>query len=1195
MYGRMKSKLNLRFQHFTSEEGLVQNSINAIIQDKKGFIWLGTQQGLNKFNGYTFDIYGVNPDNANNVNSDFILCLYEDKKGIIWIGTNIEGLKSFNPYTECFNSYLVDVKKVDNFANTINCIYENSSGQLLIGTNGSGVKVFDRKTKLFSSLNINVNDETISKTLVVNDIFEDRTNKLWLATNDGIIQVSSENGKVKKVSLVTKKHEKSINKRILSIYEDKAGNLWFGSDAGLYLFKPATNKFIHKIINVKGDFFQSSNKIQVMFEDSFGKFWIGTEYGLHLFNRKKGSFQSYFANRNDSFSLNGNSIKTIFEDKSGALWVGLDGRGLDKLNLKNRLFKHYYSNPKNPNKINDHMVFALYEDRAGWLWIGTFGDGLNVYNRKTGEFKNYRNLPNNPDSISSNAVWAICEDRNKRLWVGTANGGVNRFSRKTGVFTHYLHKKENPNSLSDNVVSSIIEDSKGVIWVATNGGINQFIPKINGFKHYKHQAGNKKSLLNNMVYVLFEDREGIIWAGTAVGISSFAPQTGVFTSYGTSPNKDGDIIGNPVFSIFQDKHGLLWIGSIGGLIRLNPKTKDYTFFRKKDGLPNDVINGILGDDDGNLWISTNLGLSRYNIATKKFRNYSQQDGLQSFEFNGGAYYKSMKGEFFFGGINGFNTFFPEKIKDNSYISPVLISGLKVFGEKVKIGAKVKGSIILNHSILDTNEIVLTHKQYSFSLEFVALNYIGTKNNEYAYIMEGLEDNWNYIGRRRFVTYANLAPGHYVFRVKASNNNGVWNEKGTSIKICIIPAFWKTWWFRILAFMFVLLITYIGFQYRNILIKRRKRELEDIVTTRTAVLRESGEKYQTVVEMSMQGILIIKKNIIIFNNSQFSTLLGVNENNVVNNKLSNFIATSMLQEFKKWYDSLNYDKQISGKFETFLRHKNGHEINVEINYNTIEYKQSQAILMFFQDISIKKLLEKERLKIARLESSRNIAKGISHDYNNLLTVILGYLGFVLDEVPKDSRLRSQLLKIEKASLTAADLTQQFLIIAGGGGSITKSQSIIPIIRQTTMGVIEGLSIEYSFDISEDLFPVNCNINDLSQAIKNIVTNAVQSMKTNGKLDVTATNKKMESMSIQNKSLEDYVCIVFKDNGHGILKEDIPNIFDPYFSTRKNVSQKGLGLGLAVVNVIILQHNGFIRVDSELNKGTSVELFLPAVLK
>jgi len=1187
IYSSTNLKSSLQFQHFTSKDGLAQNSVTAILQDKKGFIWLGTQNGLNKFNGYDFQTFRVNINNSNSISSDFILCLYEDKEGLIWIGTNGGGLNRFNPSTGCFTNFLTNKKELDNPGNTINCIFEDSSGQLWIGTNGSGLKIFNRKTGLFQNFPIDIHLGKFSESLVINDILEDKNNTIWFATNIGIMQKISKDSKVKRFPIRTEGHIGLHHRKILSICKDRTETLWFGSDYGLFQLDSNTDTFIHRLIKNDGDSVQPINIIRVVFEDRFGMLWIGTEYGLHVLDKKRETFESFFTNRSDYFSLNGNFIEAIFEDLSGALWIGTDANGLDKINQTTRLFDRHYNNLKNLDRISNNSVFALYEDEANLLWIGTFGNGLNVYDPKTGNLKNYRNSPKDVKSISSNKIWAICEDNQKRVWIGTANNGISCFIRKTDNFIRYLYQPENPNSLSDNIVSSIIKDDSGTIWVATNKGINRFIPQINGFSHYNHQVGNKKSLIHNVVLVLFADSKGMIWAGTAGGICVLDPKNGIFTSYNIKA-----MIHRPVFSISQDQQGTMWIGSTGGLIQFNPKTQEHTVFRVKDGLPNNVINGILSDNSGNLWISTNLGLSKFNIETKKFKNYSQQDGLQSFEFNGGAYYKSAKGKLFFGGINGFNSFFPKNIKNNPYIPPVLISGLKVLGQNVKIGEKIKGGVVLNRSILDTDEITLNYKQHSFSIEFVALNYVNTKNNEYAYMMEGIEKNWNYIGQKRFVTYANLAPGHYVFHVKASNNNGTWNEMGDSLKIRIIPALQNTWWFQTLTLILIGFIVYVFIRQRNHSIKRRKLELENIVATRTAKLQESGKKYQTVVETSTQGIIIVKKDVIIFQNAQFSNMLGYSEKEIINNRLTKFIVSSELKEFKKFQKSLDSGKQKTGKFETVLQHKDDREINVEINYNTIEYKQHPALLMFFQNISIKKLIEEERLKIARLEASRNLANGISHDFNNLLTIIQGYLGLALNEVEKNNLMHSRLLKINEASQTAADLIQQFLFIANSGESEKLIKSIAPIIRKSTLEALQDSLIECHFDISANLDPINCNINDISQAIKNIVTNAIQSMGKKGKLKVKATNQRADTLQIHNTPFERYVCISFEDNGHGISKKDMPNIFDPYFSTRKNVTQKGLGLGLAVVNVILLQHKGFIRIESDLGKGTSISLFLPA---
>lgn len=1190
-----------RFQHYTTENGLVQNAVNCMLQDNKGLLWFGTQQGLNRFNGYEFETFRKEPGNPNSLNDEYILGLLQDDRGIIWIGTQGGGLERFDPALRRFTHFPVDTRRPDSPANNINCVLMGRSGKLWVGTAGGGVKRFDRKTGIYEDVALDRGRRENPGDLVINAIHEDRSGAVWIGRDSGLVvlQPASED-----ISRLTDKldHPQDFGQlKILTFHEDRAGELWIGSNHGFYLYNRADDRFKHYHVPVNEDvYFSATNTIQVMYEDRLGVFWIGAVHGLHVFHRHEESFQSFFADRIDPNGLSDNSVESIYEDRSGALWFGLMGGGLEKLNRTSQSFKHYYSNPRDPSKISSYDVFAMHEDKDGWLWIGTYGDGLNVYHRPTGGLKNYRNIPGNPDSLSGDFVWAVYEDSKNRIWVGTDSTGLNRFSRDTGKFTHFRYRHRDPSSLSNDTISCVIEDHSGTIWIATNGGINKFNEDTGCFTRFQTGEDDKNSLAHNQVYVLLGDREGLIWAGTAGGLSALNPAAGTFISYPLATIQPGSLISHPVFSLCQDRHGMIWIGTTRGLIRLIPPTREYVVFGEKDGLPSDVINGILEDNRGNLWVSTNRGLSRFNPKTGTFNNYNRQDGLQSYEFNGGSYYKSTNGELFFGGINGFNAFFPEDIKDNPYVPPVVITGFKIFDRDVQVGEKIKGRKILDRSIMDTDRITLSYKHNGFSLEFAALNYIHSENNEYAYIMEGLEENWTYAWQRRFVTYANLSPGDYTFRVKASNNNGIWNEEGVSLGIRIVPPFWNTWWFRLSIVALILLMFFTFHVVNNRVIERRKKELEDIVAQRTIELRESGEKYQTVVETAQQGIAIIQDLKVVFLNARFADMLGLDEKKILQRPLDQWAVPSKQPALRDLMEQLSREPKAAGRTETKFLHSGGGEIQVEINYGAIRYKRGRALLLFFQDIGFKKVLEKERMKSARLESSRTLARGIAHDFNNLLAIIVGYIGLALEEVSPGSQVFKLLKEAGKTSNRAADLTRQFIFLARGGDPVKEVIPIASFIKTSVMNVLHDSPVKANFNIAKDLWPVDCDSDHIVQAIKNIVTNACQAMNEamneamseDGVLEIEATNKELDESHVLDQPPGKYVCITFKDNGTGISEEDLPHIFDPYFSTREEVTRKGLGLGLAVVHSIVSQHKGIIQVESQLEKGTLVRLCLPA---
>jgi len=1175
----------LQFEHYTIEQGLAQNSAFCILQDRMGFIWVGTEQGLNRFDGYDFKVYKFQYNNPNSLSNSYVNSIYEDAAGVFWIGTNGGGLNRFEPRTQNFIHFYVDPESIDSQSNIVNVVYEDNSHQLWVGTEGGGLFNFDRRNRIFSPVWVmkdDGHDRLGHRT--VNTILEDRNGTLWVGTGSGLKKLNRDKQQLETVTLE--------DHQVLSLYEDNK-KLWIGTDNGFYIYTSPAEELIHYLIPSSDINFARANRINVFYPDRMGVFWIGCEYGLYIFNRKEKTFNSYYAEHDNPNGLSGNRISTIFEDRSGALWIGLDAGGLLKLKRREQNFFSYTSEPDKIGGILFPSVFAIYKDKDKILWLGTYGEGLIAFDRKKNVFINYRHQPENPSSLSSNNIWAICEDRTGMLWIGTAGNGLNRFSRKTGKFTRFRNQPQNQNSLSNNYVSSIIEDKKGNLWIATNGGLDKLNPQRSQFTHYYSQPNQKNTLAHNNVYILLQDRENMCWIGTKGGLSRFDPNSDTFTTYRINPNNPNSLLQPIIFSLCEDRHGNLWIGTTGGLHKLNKESGTFSLYTEKDGLPNDVINGILEDDHGFLWLSTNKGISKFNPRSGKFKNYGKEDGLQSYEFSGGAYYKSPDGELFFGGVNGFNSFFPEKIKDNPYIPPVVITDFKIFNREVPIGSEVKGRVILNKSIAYAHEITLNYLHHTFSFEFAALSYIYSEKNEYAYMMEGVDSNWNYVGQRRFVAYANLAPGDYIFRVKASNNNGVWNEKGVSLNISVLPPFWQTWWFNTFIVILIVLLVLMILWIRTRLILKRTYELEDMVTKRTAALRESEEKYRTLVERAHSGIIVVQNREIVFMNNQFAKLVGYESDEHHGSILLEIMPPKEKERLERILAKSETEEQVTGNFTTPICHKDGPCIDVEISYGKIRYNKQPALLMFFNDIRMQKLLEEERMKTAKLESTRILAGGIAHDFNNLLTIIMGNIELALAEINPQDSLFKALSDAEMSGLKAVDLIQRFLTISKGYTPCKKVQPLQDIVREAVNTVLQGSTIDLILKLPDDLLPVNCDSQQIKQCIENIVINAKQAMQAPGVLEITGENNFLTEDQIPTKAAGKYVCISIKDNGIGIPKSDLPKIFDPYFSTREDVTQKGLGLGLAVVQSIISKHEGAIRVESESNVGTSVRICLPAV--
>ncbi|MGD0592022.1 MAG: two-component regulator propeller domain-containing protein [Bacteroidota bacterium] len=544
------------------------------------------------------------------------------------------------------------------------------------------------------------------------------------------------------------------NNVVRSIYEDHYGNLWIGTDGGGLdkLIAGSTvgdnDRFIHYQNNPQDLTSLSGNSVLSIFEDQLGILWIGTNFnGISKYNPEKRHFVLFRNRPNDVNSLSKNTVHAICEDSQGMIWIGTGGGGLDRLDPQKNRFTHYVYDPQNPHSVSNNTIRSVYEDRHNRLWIGT-DNGLNYFDRQKGKFVCYRFDPNNPHSISNNTIWSICEDRAGNLWVGTFGGGLNRFDYAKGEFTRYLHDRNDPKSISDDFIWTMYRDSSGIFWIGTLvGGLDRFDPKNGIFYHYRSDSRDSNSIRDNKVICLYEDHTGAIWVGTSNGLDKFDRNAGVFHRY-----------------------------------RIN------------DGLPAN-IQGILEDDHGNLWISTNHGLSKFNPSTGIYKNYSENYGLQGDEFSVNACFRSRTGEMIVGGVNGFNIFYPDSIIDDPSLPRVVVTDFQIFNKPVAIGENTEGRTILAKSISECDEIQLSYKDNVFSFEFAGLHYASPKGNLYAYMMEGFEKEWNYTNaNRRFVTYTNLPGGTYTFRVKASNNQGVWNNEGTSIRIIITPPFWKTIWF-----------------------------------------------------------------------------------------------------------------------------------------------------------------------------------------------------------------------------------------------------------------------------------------------------------------------------------------------------------------------------------------------------------------
>jgi len=829
----------LRFDYLSIEQGLSQSSVRVIFQDSIGFLWLGTEDGLNRYDGYNFKIFKPDPDLEDSLSDRVITAIVEDKDGYLWIGTQQGGLNRYDPRTEKFTHFRTDKENTSSISDDhINVLYVDGSNNLWIGTE-QGLDLYDRVNETFTRYSYSPFEPDSLTGKSVTAILQDSRGRFWIGTSSGGLNQFNPQSKKFTAYQYNSEDVNSISNDHVSVILDAGdATLWIGTWYGLNRFDPTTGEFKRFTRSENDPQSIVGNRINALLIDSTGNLWIGTSNGLDRLSEAGGRFIHYSNDPSYTKSLSNNYILSIYEDRGGILWFGTFTGGVNKYDRLRDNFAYYRHDPKDANTLSGNSVFPIHVDTEGYAWIGTYGTGLNRLTWSTGQVIRYEHNERKPSSIASDVLFSIDEDQDGILWIGTTNG-LDRFDRKTLNFYHYQRDPENPASLSANTVQEVFVDSTNTVWAGTVAGLDMFDRKSNTFKHYTPQVGDPNSLSGSSVYVIYEDTDGYLWVGTYDnGLNRFDRETEKFTQYHSDPKDKKSLSNDGILSIHQDAKGRLWIGTNGGGLNLyDPKTETFSYFLEKDGLPNGVVYGILEDGLGYLWLSTNYGISRFDPEAKTFDNFGAGDGLQSNEFNGKAFAKGREGEFYFGGINGLTVFQPLSIFENPYLPQIVLTELTQDGQPVT----------LTSSIETTTQVVLEYPRNSLEFEFAALSYNQPGKNQYAYYLEDFDPNWQYIGTKRDGRYTNLPGGDYTLLLKAANSNGVWNEVPLRIEIKVIPPYWQTTWFRVLMVFVGIGVVAGGIRLRTRAMQDRNRQLERLVRERTSALEKRNQEIQALYQ------------------------------------------------------------------------------------------------------------------------------------------------------------------------------------------------------------------------------------------------------------------------------------------------------------------------------------------------------------
>lgn len=809
----------LRFQHLTLEDGLSQSTVTTIVQDATGFLWFGTQNGLNRYDSQRLEVYKADTSDPKSLPDGSIHDLLAEPNGDLWIATG-RGLARWRQdlgHFETLHHLPDDASSLP--SQNIRVLHRDTEGDLWVGTADAGLARWLGEGRGFESFQ---HQDGVQGSLGDDNIramASDAEGRLWIGTLGGLYLFERQSLRFVRLGGNLRHGGRALDPGILAIETDAQGSLWLGTLDGLARFDPVLSQIQHFLVDGQAPASQKvgSNLVRHLQLDRRGRLWIATDGGLFMKQDDQDTLAAFHHEPADAKSLSEDRLVSVYEDRSGLLWVGTATSGVDYWNPNTWLFPRYRRDENSPIGLSEDSIFALTTDDKGRIWVGTSSSGLDRIDRVDQRLERFQNQPDDPSSLSDNRVTALLFDRRKDLWVGTHGGGLNRFRPQDGSFERFPTAEINPGSQKSAGVTSLFEDRQGEIWAGTFGvGLARFDRQQGQFQYFRHDDNDVETLSQDQVSALREDLLGGLWVGTlGGGLNRLDRRTGRFRRFRHRVGDPHSLAHDSVFSLAVDFSGVLWVGTNGGgLSRLEGLGQDeedalFRTYSMSDGLPSDVVYGILPSDRDSLWLSTSQGLSRFDLSSERFHNYDTSHGLQSNEFNLGAYFRSPEGELFFGGVQGFNSFFPGNLQAPTTTPPVVLTGYFQLGVPTSLGKSL-------HSV---REVTLPHNVPVVSFEITSLDFSTPERNRYAYRLEGLTDEWIDLGRNRRATFTQLSPGNYRLHYKATRVDGD-ASLGASIDLTVLPPPWRAPWAYALYALILLVAALLW--WRTSQLRRRRR-------------------------------------------------------------------------------------------------------------------------------------------------------------------------------------------------------------------------------------------------------------------------------------------------------------------------------------------------------------------------------------
>lgn len=835
------------FRHLSIDDGLSQNAVYSMLQDKQGFMWFGTKDGLNRYDGRNFVVYQHDPFDSTTISDAYVSRLLEDSRGVIWTGSLSGDINVFQRERGVFCEISMVNKLGEKvITNEITDIAEGPDGNIWIATKGDGlfnILVDDRKNCNYNYrrfLHDPADDLSLSSNRIGN-LFFDENQTFWVGTEEGLNQFHESSATFTRTVFETKHTEApdgSGEHKITSMHISRTGDFWIGAPSGLIKFDRNSGKY---------EFYPNKyevseygwGSIHIIVEDHTGDLWLGTVAGLMKFEPTTKQYTYYRHDPLNSQSLSYNIISSLLIDNTGILWAGTSGLGINILDFKANRFNTLVRTPDPSSRIAGFSIRSILEDNSGDVWISA--DVLYHWNRETGILKSFETTSDKINEFGNTGAYSMIQASDGFLWFATPQG-LYSYDPSTNEPRHYKYTPGIESGLKYQEVNAVFEDRDNSIWIATHNYFSKMTDKQTGkFQHFRYKLSEHSIGIPRPV--IFQDKGGIFWLGTADGLVRFDPESETFKTFLNNPDQSNSLSNNHIKSIIEDPvlpKRYLWVGTSGGLNKFDQRDGTFLHYTVKEGLPNEVVYGILPDEDGNLWISTNKGLSRFESETGKFRNFDVFDGLQSNEFNTGAYFKSKSGELFFGGIQGLNYFYPDQIKDNAHQPPMVLTGIKLGNRPISIRSDPE---LLHAAIPALEHITFSHTDDVITFEFSALDYSAPEKNQYAYMLEGLNEDWVLSGNLASATYTNLPFGEYTFRAKGSNNDGIYNDEALTLSVIVTPPWWHSWWAYIIYSLLFLNGLYLLRRYElNRFNLKNQLEFEKVNTESLRKLHQEKNKF-----------------------------------------------------------------------------------------------------------------------------------------------------------------------------------------------------------------------------------------------------------------------------------------------------------------------------------------------------------------